>query len=57
VPQHPRLIKPPRGTQRIERMFSRLKIIATCYDRGAASFLSTVHIATASYWLKFVHAA
>ena len=45
---------------RIERMFGHLKInrsIATRYDQLAESFLSMVHIATARYWLKFVHAA
>ncbi len=45
---------------RIERMCGRLKInraIATRYDQLAASFMSMVHIATARYWLKFVHAA
>ena len=44
----------------IERFFGRLKInraIATRYDQLADSFLSMVHIATARYWLKFVHAA
>nr|WP_244448936.1 transposase [Brucella anthropi] len=44
----------------IERMFGRLKInraIATRYDQLAESFISMVHIATARYWLKFVHAA
>lgn len=44
----------------IERMFGRLKInraIATRYDQLADSFMSMVHIATARYWLKFVHAA
>jgi transposase len=44
----------------IERMFGRLKInraIATRYDQLATSFMSMVHIATARYWLKFVHAA
>jgi len=44
---------------RIGRMFGRLKIsrtIATRYDQLAASFTSMVHIATARYWLKFVHA-
>jgi len=44
----------------IERMFGRLKInraIATRYDQLAESFISMVHIATAKYWLKFVHAA
>lgn len=45
---------------RIERMFGHLKInraIATCYDQLASSFLGMVHLATARYWLKFVHAA
>lgn len=45
---------------RIERMFGRLRInhaIATRYDQLAASFMSIVHIATARYWIKFVHAA
>lgn len=45
---------------RIERLFGHLKInraIATRYDQLAASFMSMVHIATARYWLKFVHAA
>jgi transposase len=44
----------------IERFFGRLKInraIATRHDQLAESFLSMVHIATARYWLKFVHAA
>ena len=45
----------------IERMFGRLKInrsIATRYDQQLAnSFLGMVHIASARYWLKFVHAA
>jgi hypothetical protein len=38
----------------------RLKInraIAIRYDQLAASFMSMVNIATARYWLKFVHAA
>ncbi|MEO6093923.1 MAG: IS5/IS1182 family transposase, partial [Novosphingobium sp.] len=41
-------------------MFGHLKInraIATRYDQLAETFLSMVHIATARYWLKFVHAA
>ena len=45
---------------RIERMFGHLKInraIATRYDQLTNSFLSMVHLATARYWLKFVHAA
>ncbi|MDE0933924.1 MAG: transposase [Novosphingopyxis baekryungensis] len=44
---------------RIERMFGQLKInraIAARYDQLANSFLGMVHIATARYWLKFVHA-
>ena len=45
---------------RIERMFGHLKInraIATRYDQLANSLLGMVHLATARYWLKFVHAA
>lgn len=45
---------------RIERMFGHLKInraIATRYDQLANSFLGMVHLATARYWIKFVHAA
>ena len=45
---------------RIERMFGHLKVnraIATRYDQLASSFLGMVHLATARYWLKFVHAA
>ena len=45
---------------RIERMFGHLNInraIATRYDQLASNFLGMVHIATARYWLKFVHAA
>ena len=45
---------------RIERMFDQLKInraIATRYDELASSFLDMVHLATARYWLKFVHTA
>jgi len=44
----------------IERMFGRLKInrtIATRYDQPAESSISMVQIATARYWLKFVHTA
>ncbi|WP_247997909.1 IS5 family transposase [Brucella tritici] len=44
----------------IERMLGRLRInraIATRYDQLAESFISMVHIATARYWLKVVHAA
>ncbi len=49
-----------RQRNRIERMFGHLKInraIATRYDQLANSFLGLVHVATARYWLKFVHAA
>ena len=45
---------------RIERMFGQIKInraIATRYDQLANSFLGMVHLATARYWIKFVHAA
>lgn len=45
---------------RIERMLGRLKInraIATRYDQLANSLLGMVQLATARYWLKFVHAA
>jgi len=46
--------------ERARSNFGRLKInrsIATRYDQLANSFLGTVHIATAKYRLKFVHAA
>nr|WP_236617711.1 IS5 family transposase [Sphingobium ummariense] len=55
---HDRTIYKQRN--RIERMFGHLKInraIATRYDQLANSFLGMVHLATARYWLKFVHAA
>jgi transposase len=55
---HDRVLYKQRN--RIERMFGRLEInraIATRYDQLAESFMSMVHIATARYWLKFVHAA
>jgi transposase len=45
---------------RIERTFVLLTIncaIAPRYDQLANSFLGMVHLATARYWLKFVHAA
>ena len=51
---------PAAQRNRIERMFGHLKInraIATRYDQLANSFLGMVHLATARYWLKFVHAA
>lgn len=56
--EHDRTIYKQRNL--IERMFGHLKInraIATRYDQLANSFLGMVHLATARYWLKFVHAA
>ncbi len=56
--QHDRTLYKERN--QIERFFGRLKIncaIATRYDQLAKSFLSMVHIASARYWLKFVHVA
>lgn len=56
--QHDRVLYKRRN--RIERMFGHIKInraIATRYDQLANSFLSMVHLATARYWLKFVHTA
>nr|WP_323133392.1 IS5 family transposase [Sphingobium soli] len=56
--EHDRALYKQRN--RTERMFGQLKInraIATRYDQLANSFLGMVHIATARYWLKFVHAA
>jgi len=56
--EHDRALYKQRN--RIERMFGKLKInraIATRYDQLANSFLGMVHLATARYWLKFVHAA
>jgi len=44
----------------IERAFGHLKInraIATRYDQLAETFLGMLHLASARYWLKFVHAA
>ena len=44
----------------IERMFGHLKVnraIATRYDQLADSFLGMLFLASARYWLKFVHAA
>lgn len=44
----------------IERVFGHLKInraIATRYDQLADSFLGMLFIASARYWIKFVHAA
>lgn len=43
----------------IERVFGHLKInraIATRYDQLAESFLGMLFIASARYWIKFVHA-
>ena len=45
---------------RIECMFGHLKIyraIANRHAQLADCFLRRVHLATARYWLKFVHAA
>lgn len=44
----------------IERVFGHLKInraIATRYDQLAESFLGMLFLASARYWIKFVHAA
>jgi transposase len=44
----------------IERVLGHLKInraVATRYDQLADSFLGTLYLATARYWIKFVHAA
>jgi transposase len=44
----------------IERVLSHLKInraIATRYDQLGDSFLGMLFIASARYWIKFVHAA
>lgn len=44
---------------RMERMFGDLKInraITARYDQFANSFLGMAHLATARYWLKFLHA-
>ena len=44
----------------IERMFGHLKInraIATRYDQLADSFLGMLFLASARYWIKFVHVA
>ena len=44
----------------IERVFGHLKInraIATRYDQLAETFLGMLFLASARYWLKFVHAA
>jgi transposase len=44
----------------IERALGHLKInraIATRYDQLADSFLGMLYLATARYWIKFVHAA
>ena len=44
----------------IERVFGHLKInraLATRYDQLAETFLGTLQLAAARYWIKFVHAA
>jgi transposase len=44
----------------IERVFGHLKInraIATRYDQLAETFLGMLFLASARYWIKFVHAA
>ncbi len=44
----------------IERVFGHLKInrdIATRYDQLADSFLGILCLASARYWIKFVHVA
>jgi len=44
----------------IERVFGHLKInraVATRYDQLAETFLGILFLASARYWLKFVHAA
>ena len=44
----------------IERVIGHLKInraVATRYDQLADTFLGMLYIATARYWIKFVHAA
>ena len=44
----------------IERVFGHLKInraIATRYDQLAETFLAMLFLASARYWLKFVHTA
>jgi transposase len=53
-------IKLYRERNCIERMLGHLKInraIATRYDQLADSFLGMLFIASARYWIKFVHAA
>jgi transposase len=43
----------------IERVIGHLKInraIATRYDQLADSFLGMLYLASARYWIKFVHA-
>ncbi len=49
-----------RQRNSIERVLGHLKInraIATRYDQLADSFLSMLFLASARYWIKFVHAA
>jgi transposase len=43
----------------IERMIGHLKVnraIATRYDQLPDSFMGMLYVATARYWIKFVHA-
>jgi len=57
IPHNKRLYKQRNW---IERVFGHLKInraIATRYDQLAESFLGMLFLASARYWLKFVHAA
>lgn len=53
------VVIPGRSNRRVKSsMFGQLKInraIAPRYDQLSNSFLSMVHLATAGYWLKFVH--
>jgi transposase len=49
-----------RDRNRIERFFGHIKInraLATRYDQLAETFLATLCIASARYWIKFVHVA
>jgi transposase len=44
----------------IERVIGHLKInpaVATRYDQLAETFLGMLNLATARYWIKFVHTA
>lgn len=67
IPPKSNRTKPIRYSKRlyrqrncIERVLGHLKInraIATRYDQLADSFLGMLFIASARYWIKFVHAA